>query len=64
MFSIYNELTKLRIYCKKNNISKIDKKIIDDLVYEQSMINSFDILDSMLFDRSKTLRMIENLQKN
>jgi DNA polymerase III delta subunit len=61
MFAINNEIMKLKIYSEHKNIS-INKELIDFLVYDQFDINAFDILDNMITDKNKTLKILNDMQ--
>lgn len=63
VFSINNESIKLKIYAEYNKI-KVSKQVIDDVVFNQSDVNTFDILDKMFFDKKATISLIEWVQKN
>lgn len=60
-FSIKNESIKLMLYAEKNNL-KIDKQMIDYIIFSQIETNSFDVLDKMFFEKEKTLNLINELQ--
>lgn len=61
MFSLYNESYKLKFYVDYNK-TKLTKKIIDDVVFSQSSINAFDILDNIFVNKSAALEIIRSLQ--
>jgi len=58
---VSNEINKLFFYCKEKN-TKITKKVIDQIVYPKAIVNSFAILDSMFFDKKKTLDLLQTIQ--
>lgn len=61
LFFVSNEINKLFFYCKEKN-TKITKKVIDQIVYPKAIVNSFAILDSMFFDKKKTLDLLQTIQ--
>lgn len=62
MFGIYNESNKLKIYSQEK-WTKIDKDMIDNIIYPQAMINSFELLDKMFFDKKRSLQILENMRE-
>jgi len=63
LFRIVSEIDKLKYYLVLNNISKIDQKIIDFVVYGQMEVNSFLFFDYFLKDKSKSIVVLDDMHK-
>lgn len=62
MFSLFNESIKLRTYAKHHK-TNISQNMIDNVVFSQTSINAFDILDSIFVDKSKAFKLIAKLKQ-
>lgn len=60
LFAIDNELCKLEQYTEYKKV-KIDKNLVDDICIEQSFIESFKVIDTMLTDPIKSIKLIDKL---
>ena len=59
MFRLAQEADKLKTYAKFHSIAKLDKKIIDAVIYTETDANNFAVLDSLLTDKQATLAQID-----
>lgn len=64
MFRLAHEADKLLTYAKYHTIEKIDKTLIDTIVYTETDANNFAVLDSMLTDKEQTLATIDIISEN
>ncbi len=62
LFHIANECDKLQIYAEYHKLKKLTPKDIESIVYAQSEINSFSILDNFFTNKKKTLELITKAQ--
>ena len=63
MYHLANECEKLKLYAQYHNISKLTEEHITTIVYAQSEINSFSILDNLFTNKEKTLALITKAQQ-
>lgn len=63
MFNIANECEKLQLYAEYNTLEKLTNENIQDIVYSQTDIDSFKILDNIFTNKSKALTLITQAQQ-
>ncbi|USN55647.1 MAG: hypothetical protein H6765_03510 [Candidatus Peribacteria bacterium] len=63
LYNLAHESDKLRRYCSYNHITQLTNQIIEDIVYQQSETNSFNILDNLYTNNKKALSLINKLQQ-
>lgn len=64
LFRLAHESDKIVTYAKYHNISTIDKKTIDLLIYSETDANNFAVLDTLLTDKKQTLETIDIISEN
>lgn len=64
MFRLAHEADKLSTYAKYHSLQKIDKSLIDTIVYTETDANNFAVLDTMLTDKEQTLATIDIISEN
>ncbi|MFZ5341035.1 MAG: hypothetical protein ACOZBL_00195 [Patescibacteria group bacterium] len=52
----------MRTYAKHHK-TNISQNMIDNVVFSQTSINAFDILDSIFVDKSKAFKLIAKLKQ-
>lgn len=63
LFHIANECDKLQLYANYHQLKKLTPEQIQTIVYNQSEINSFVILDNFFTNKQKTLELITKAQQ-
>lgn len=63
MFNLANECEKLQLYASYHQLNHITDHHIQDIVYNQSQIDSFSILDNLFTDKKKALELITQAQQ-
>ncbi len=64
MFRLAHEADKLKTYAKFHNMEKVNREVIDNVVYTETDANNFAVLDTMLTDKQKTLETIDIISEN
>lgn len=64
MFRLAHESHKIVTYAKYHNLNKVDKKMIDEIVYSETDANNFAVLDTFLTDKKQTLDTIDIISAN
>ena len=63
LFNLSNEADKLIAYAAHNTITKYTDEQIEDIIYSQSEIDSFKILDTVFTQKEKALGLISQAQQ-
>jgi DNA polymerase III delta subunit len=64
LHNLAHECEKLHSYASFHHIQQLDIQTIDLVTYQQSEANSFAILDNLYTDKTQTLQIIQELQRN
>ena len=64
MYRLASEIDKIVTYAKYHSIEKVDREIIDCVIYTQTDANNFTVLDTLLTDKKKTLETIDIISDN
>lgn len=64
MFRLATEADKVVTYAKYHNLSKVDQKTIDAIIYTETESNNFAVLDTLLTDKKQTLETIDLVSAN
>lgn len=64
LYRIYSESEKILMYMKSNNLTIIDKKIIDNVTFGMVETNAFLFMDYILQSPKKTIEIIDKLHND
>lgn len=64
MFRLAQEADKVVTYAKYHNMTKVDQKTIDAIIYSETDANNFAVLDTLLTDKKQTLETIDLVSAN
>ena len=64
LYRIHSELEKLFLYMRSNNLTMINKKIIDNITYGMLETNAFLFMDYILQSPKKTIEIIDKLHND
>lgn len=62
-YRITSEVDKLHEYCKIHNISNIDEKIIDEIVFGQTETVAFWFMDLLFKDTNKAIQYLDRIKE-
>lgn len=64
MFRLANEADKIKTYANYHNLSSLNRKAIDTIIYTETDANNFAVLDTLLTDKQSTLSTIDIISNN
>lgn len=61
---LMTELAKLEAYAEYHNMTALDKKTIDEIVYGEVETDTFALLDVLYLDKDKSLVLVDRIRDN
>lgn len=62
-YRITSEIDKLHEYCKIHNITNIDEKLIDEIVFGQAETVAFWFMDLLFKDKNKAIQYLDKIKE-